>query len=211
MIAKSLVLAALVFPVALLAADQPKITAYERSQGWRLLDKTEWHGFGANKLPANWQVRDGSLVGGAGAALVSNDEFADFELTFDWKVAPGGHGAVFFRVFEDEKAPEKSGPVMQLAGHGDALGGNGLAAPDRKLTPQFDVWYRSKIVVFGQAVEYWINGEKIMTYALNTADWRQAVAASANPTVAKFVNERGGRVAFAGEGIEVRNVKVRGI
>ncbi len=211
MTAKLLAFAALVLPVALLAADQPKITAYERSQGWRLLDKTEWHGFGANKLPANWQVRDGSLVGGAGVAIVSNDEFADFELTFDWKVAPGGNGAVYFRVFEDEKSPEKSGPVMQLAGHGDALAGNGLSAPDKKLTPQFDVWYRSKIVVFGNAVEYWINGEKITGYALDTAEWRQAVAASANPTVAKFVNERGGRLAFAGEGLEVRNVKVRGI
>lgn len=208
---KSLALAALVLPVALLAADQPKITAYERSQGWRLLDKTEWHGFGANKLPANWQERDGSLVGSAGAALVSNDDFGDFELTFDWKVAPGGKGAVYFKVFEDEKAPEKSGPTMQLAGHGDVLGGNGLAAPDRKVTPQFDVWYRCKILVFGNQVEYWINGDKVLVYMLDTPEWRKAIAASANPTVAKYVTERGGRVAFAGEGLELRNVKVRGI
>jgi hypothetical protein len=209
---KSLALVlALVLPSALLAADQPKVTAYERSQGWRLLDRTDWHGYRLNKLPANWQERGGSLVGNAGAALVSNDDFGDFELTFDWKVAPGGNGALFFKVFEDETAPEKSGSVMQLAGHGDTLGGNGLAAPDRKLTPQFDVWYRCKIVVFGNQVEYWINGEKVMGYMLDSPDWRKAIAASANPTVAKFVTERGGRVAFVGEGLEVRNVKVRGI
>lgn len=211
MIVKSLALAALVLPAALLAAAPPKITAYERSQGWRLLDKTEWHGFGANKLPANWQERDGSLVGQAGAALVSNDDFADFELTFDWKVAPEGRGAVYFKVSEDENSPEKSGPVMQLSGHGDALGGNGLAAPDRKVTPQFDVWYRGKIVVYGNSVEYWLNGDKVMSYLLDTSEWRQAVAASANPTVAKFVQERSGRVAFAGQGLEIRNVKVRAI
>lgn len=208
---KSLLLAALVFPAALLAADQPKVTAFERSQGWRLLDGSDWHGYQTNKLPANWQVRDGSLFGAAGAALVSNDAFGDFELTFDWKIAPGGKGAVYFRVFENESAPEKSGPVMQLAGHGDVLAGNGLSAPDRKISPQFDVWYRCKIVVFGNSVEYWVNGEKVMSYMLDAPEWRKAIAASENPTVAKFVNERSGRVAVAGEGIELRNVKVRAI
>jgi hypothetical protein len=208
---KSLAIAVLFLPTLLCAADQPKVTAYERSQGWHLLDASDWHGFRTNKLPANWQQRDGSFVGAAGAALVSNDEFADFELTFDWKVAPEGNGAVYFRVFEDEDAPEKSGPVMQLAGHGDALAGNGLAAPDHKLTPQFDVWYRSKIVVFGNQVEYWVNGEKVMSYMLDSPEWRKAIASSANPTVAKFVNERGGRVAFVGAGLEIRNVKVRSI
>lgn len=208
---KFLALAALVFPAVLLASEKPKVTAFERSQGWRLLDATEWHGFRANKLPANWQWRDDSLIGSAGAALVSNDDFVDFELTFDWKVAAGGHGEVYIKVFEDESAPEKSGPVMQLAGHGDALGGDGLGAPERKITPQFDVWYRTKIVVFGRQVEYWVNGEKVMGYLLDSPEWRKAVAASANPSVAKFVLERGGRVALAGEGIEVRNVKVRTI
>lgn len=208
---KPFALAALLFPLAVFSADQPKITAFERSQGWRLLDAGDWHGYRANKLPANWQVRDGALVGSAGAALVSGDEFGDFELTFDWKVGVGGHGEVYFHVTEDEDSPAKSGPLMQLAGHGDALAGNGLSAPDRRITPQFDVWYRGKIVVFGHQVEYWINGDRVFTYMLDTPEWRKAVAGSAHPTVAKFVQERTGRIAFAGDGLEIRNVKVRGI
>jgi len=66
-------------------------------------------------------------------------------------------------------------------------------------------------VVFGNSVEYWVNGEKVMSYMLDAPEWRKAIAASENPTVAKFVNERSGRVAVAGEGIELRNVKVRAI
>jgi hypothetical protein len=198
---------------ALVAAEKPKVTAFERSQGWRLLfdgsDASDWRAYRANKLPANWQVADGSLAGGAGPALVSAEEFGDFELTFDWKVGEGGHGEVLFRVMEDAAEPAQSGLQMQLAGHGAALGGDGLSAPERAVTPQFDVWYRAKIVVFGNVVEHWINGERVHAYTIDSPDWRKAVAASALAGARDLGQARAGRLALSGEKVEFRNLKVR--
>lgn len=195
------------------AADKPKVTAFERSQGWRLLfdgrDVSDWRGYRADGFPANWQVSDESLRGVAGAALVSAEEFGDFELTFDWKVGEGGRGAVLFRVNEDAAAPEQSGPQMQLAGHGPALGGSGLSAPERVVTPQFDVWYRSKLVVFGNVVEHWINSERVLAYTIDSAEWRKAVAASAMAGARDFGRMRSGRLALSGDRVEFRNIKVR--
>lgn len=207
------VLAALLSGVAVCAAERVKLNAYERSQGWRLLfdgvDASDWRGYRAEKLPENWRVQDGSLFGGSGAALVSAEEYADFELTFDWRVEEGGRGEVYFRVSEDEAGPENTGPVMLLAGHGATLAGNGFVPPDRALTPQFGIWYRGKIVVFGNQVEHWLNGERVLRYMLDTPDWRKAVAASRFAAFGEFGALRRGRVALAGDKVEFRNLKVR--
>lgn len=211
---KSLCVFAVLLPgLALSAAERVKLNAFERSQGWRLLfdgvDVSDWRGYRGEKLPANWRVQDGSLFGTAGDALVSAEDYADFELTFDWRVEAGGHGEIYFRVTEDESVPENSGPVMQLAGHSETLAGNGFVPPDRALTPQFGIWYRGKIVVFGNQVEHWLNGERVLRYMLDTPDWRKAVAASRFAAFAEYGTLRRGRVALAGERVEFRNIKVR--
>lgn len=205
--------AALCLSVTALAAEPPKITAYERSQGWRLLfdgkDVSDWRGYRANKISANWSAAGGSLVGTAGSALVSIADYEDFEFMFDWKVAAGGNGAVYFRVSEDEAKPEETGPMMALSGHGDALGGNGISPPDRALPPQFDVWYRAKIVVYGNQVEFWINGDRVMEFMIDSPSWRKALAASRLAGYRDLGQLRKGCFALAGEGVEFRNIKVR--
>lgn len=210
---KSLFVAVLMLPVALLAQEKekPKISALERSQGWRLLDTSDLRAFGGNKLPKNWQYKkaEGIFVGATGTALVTAEEFGDFELSFDCKVATGGHAEVYVRSSEEQDAPEKSGAVVLLSGHGESVGGNGLAEPDRKLKPRFDEWYRVKIALFGNEVRCWINGDQVNSYMLGSSDWLKAVAASAQPGVAKAAHERTGRMAFSGDGVEIRNVKVR--
>lgn len=206
------VAAVLLAGVAACAAERVKLNAYERSQGWRLLfdgaDASDWRGYQAEKLPANWRVQDGSLHASDGAALVSAEEFADFEFTFDWRIAEGGRGEVYFRVSEDEPAPEQTGPVMLLGGH-EALAGNGFVPPDRALPLQVDVWYRGKIVVFGNQVEHWLNGERVLRYLLDTPDWRQAVAAGKFAAYRDFGRLRQGRLALSGNRVEFRNLKVR--
>jgi hypothetical protein len=211
----------LLIPVLLVTApvidaqDTLKITAYERAQGWQLLfdgrDLSSWRGYRGDKVPANWRAVDGSLAGAAGPALVTAAEFGDFELTFDWRVGEGGHGEVFVRVTEDAASPEQSGPQMQLAGHGPALGGNGLGAPERTITPQFDVWYRCKIVVYGNQVEHWINGERVHGYSVDTPEWNRQVAASALAGAKDLGRQRSGNIALSGDRVEFRNLKVRAL
>lgn len=207
-------LIALVAATAAGGAETVKLTALERSQGWKLLfdgvSTGDWRGYRADKMPANWQVDEQSLVGHAGPALVSVEEFGDFELVFDWKVAAGGRGEVYFWVSEDGKAPDETGPMMELAGHGAALAGNGgLSEPSRVITPQFDVWYRSRITVYGNSVEYWINSERVLGFVLGSPDWRKAVAGSRYKAFREFGALHSGRVVLSGDGVSFRNVKVR--
>ncbi|MBI2497358.1 MAG: DUF1080 domain-containing protein [Opitutae bacterium] len=193
----------------LVAAETPKLTAYERAQGWRFLldgrNLNDWRGYRMDEVPPNWQLVEGSLTSGGGPELVSEEEFKDFELVFDWKVSDGGSAEVYFRVNEDGAAPGESGPVMQLAGSGVKMAGNGgLTEPVRVITLQPDVWYRGKIVVFGNSVEHWISGDLMLKYMIDSPDWRAAVAAGAFKAYKDYGREQLGRIALAGRGVIFR-------
>src|SRR5688572_33398180 len=71
------------------------LTPDERAAGWRLLlDGTTtagWRGYRRADMPSGWKVVDGALTRvGQGGDIVTSDQFANFELSLDWKVAPGG-------------------------------------------------------------------------------------------------------------------------
>src|SRR2546423_3820634 len=49
-----------------------------------------WRGFGQKILPEGWKVVDGALTRvGKGGDIVSEGEYENFELTVEWKIAPG--------------------------------------------------------------------------------------------------------------------------
>ncbi|WP_438483226.1 3-keto-disaccharide hydrolase [Oleiharenicola lentus] len=195
------------------AAEPQKITALERSQGWQMLfdgkSLVDWRGYQQNKVPKNWRVVDGSLVTSGGTPLVTEKEFGDFELLFDWKVSEGGSAEVFFRVDEEVDLPGNSGPVMKLAGEGVEMGSNGFASPTRKVTLQNDVWYRTKIVVFGNQVDYLDGSDRIASFMIDSADWRAAVAGSLLKQFKEFGKLRGGRVVISGTNATFRNIKIK--
>jgi hypothetical protein len=198
----------------LAAADVTKLTALERSQGWRFLfdgvSLSDWRGYRQNKLPANWQVVEGSLTCGGGTALATTEDFKDFEIAFDWKVGAGGSAAVYYRVDEDIAEVGDSGPVMQLAG-GEMGGNGGLNKPWREITLQPEVWYRARIMVFGNQVEHLINGERILTYVIDSPDWQVAVAGSRYKALRDYGRLDTGRIVLSGHGASFRNIKLRAL
>ena len=88
------------------AADAPNtLTDKEKADGWKLLfdGKTTsgWHGYNQKSMPEGWAVTDGALTRVAKTTdIVSDEEFANFELQFDWKIAKNGNSGLFFHVVE---------------------------------------------------------------------------------------------------------------
>src|SRR5258705_9246717 len=86
----------------------------ESTAGWRSLfdGKTTagWRGFRQATIPAGWQVVDGALTRvGQGGDIVSAEQYANFELTLEWKVAPGANSGTMYRVTQDTNATSYSG------------------------------------------------------------------------------------------------------
>jgi hypothetical protein len=97
--------------VPAIAQAPNKLTAREKTAGWRLLfdgkTTTEWHSTHGPDFPATgWEVKDGVLSvtehggeeGGNAGDIISKQKYADFELSFDFFVTPGANSGVKYFV-----------------------------------------------------------------------------------------------------------------
>jgi hypothetical protein len=250
----------MILPVLLLcllqtppAPNSNLLTPKERSAGWRLLfdgrTLAGWRGLGYDTVPtAHWVVVDGTikkiasgnvprvadgrpLVGGD---LMTVDSFADFELSFEWKVTPGANSGVKYNVSEAMSiaqggAGTGGGPTHSALGfeyqvldddrHEDgklpthrsgAL--YDLIAPNAKkqLRPVGE-WNQSRVIFRGNHGEHWLNGQKIVEFELGTARMDSLLAASKYKTIPGFGTRRRGHIVLQDHGDEVyfRAIKVR--
>ena len=86
------------------------IDAAEKAEGFKpLFDGVSlkgWRAYKSDTPPAGMEGGDGELVReGAGGDLMTTDQFADFELRFDWKIAKNGNSGIMFRVRTGDDAP----------------------------------------------------------------------------------------------------------
>jgi hypothetical protein len=198
----------------------------ERAAGWRSLfdGKTTagWRGYRRADMPSGWQVVDGALTRvGEGGDIVTRDQFANFELSLDWKVAPGGNSGIFYRVTEVGERSYHSGPEMQVlddAGHTD--GGSRLtsagslygvyAAPAGVVKPAGE-WNAVRIIVNGSHVEHWLNGVKVVDYELGSPDWEKRVGDAKFKEWPAYGRATRGHIALQdhGDWVAYRNIKIK--
>jgi hypothetical protein len=196
------------------------------SSEWRsLIDPglTAWRGYKQQDTPSGWRVEDGVLLKDKGVRdLVSRDEFGDFELAFDWKLAPGGNAGVFYRGTEEYDHIYWSGPEYQLlddAGHPDgrnrltsAGAAYGIYPPPAGVVKPAGEWNSSRILVQGNHVEHWLNGQKVVAYELGSDDWRAKVAASKFHEYPHYGLARRGHIGLQGDhtgALALRGLRVR--
>lgn len=202
------------------------LTAAERADGWTLLfDGTSldgWRGYNRPDLPGGWEAQDGMLVRtGEGGDLMTDRDFADFELTLEWRVEAAGNSGVFYRAAEGEEWIYHSAPEMQVlddAGHYDgrdpltSAGANyGLHAAPRGVVHPAGEWNHARIVVRGAAVEHWLNHEQVVSYQLGSPEWEALVAGSKFVEWPAYGRAARGHLGLQDHGDPVwyRNVKVR--
>ena len=181
-----------------------------------------WRGFKKDSVPAGWQVVDGALtrVGEAGD-LITRDQFGNFELTLEWKVAEGGNSGIMFRVAETADATYETGPEMQVlddARHKDgesrltaAGSAYGLYAAPAGVVKPAGQWNAVRIVVRGNHVEQWLNGTKVVEYELGSPDWEARVRNSKFKQWPGYGRVVSGHIALQdhGDRVAYRDIKVR--
>ena len=214
-------------PPAADTAGPNTLTAAERASGWRLLfdgrTTAGWRGFRQGVMPGGWDVVEGALTRvSAGGDIVTIDEFGDFELRLEWRIAPGGNSGIMYRVSEAAEATYFTGPEMQVldnAGHPDGLSPlssagacYGLYPPTSDVTRAVGSWNDVRIVAVGAHVEHWLNGMRIVEYDIGSADWLMRVQASPFRDLPRYGREPRGRIALQdhGDRVAYRNVKIVG-
>lgn len=212
--------ARLIVPLAaLLLLASPAPAQETDSAGYRPL--TEWRAYRGTGLPPQWTIAASTIQHTPGGGdLVSVEEFRNFDLEFEWQVAPGGNSGVMYRVSEDYLAPYQTGPEYQILdnasapGHDDPLqtaaGCYGLYAPTVAARPAGE-WNTARIVVVDNHVEHWLNGAKVVEYEIGSPDWKSRIAASKFTAWPEYATLPKGHIDLQdhGSAVAYRNLRIK--
>jgi len=224
------------------SASLNRLSKAEERAGWQLLfdGKTTdgWRNFHQKTLSNRWQVDDGALVrtGDGAGDIVTDGQFENFELTLEYKISPGGNSGLMFHVTEQENAPWKTGPEIQILdnenGHDPQLAGwlYGLYQPTKPKwvhreeqashlpTPTIPdstrpagEWNHIYVRVGPEQGELLLNGVRYYRFAKGSPDWNKRVAASKVAAYPRFGNAPRGHIALQdhGDRVAFRNIKIR--
>jgi hypothetical protein len=212
------------------AQDNPyALSPAEREEGWRLLFNGAsfdgWRGYRMAGIPGSgWAIQDGLLKTvpkARGRELITVDKFDDFDLRWEWKIAPGGNNGV--KYFVTEERPAAPGHEYQMID--DATNPDGKVSPKRLTGSFYDVlapagnrplkpagqWNESRIVVRGNHVEHWLNGRNVLEYELGSDRVKAGLAESKFKNYPDFGVKIAGHIMLTYHNDECwyRNIKIR--
>ncbi len=208
----------------------------QTTEGWRspksdAFPKQSWV-IGNGELSV---VASGNGEAQAGGDIITRDRFSNFELLVDFKTSPGCNSGIKYFVQPNLDPVTGSGAkaatgsaigleyqILDDARHPDAkLGRDG----DRTLGSLYDLktasadkkpnaigeWNTARIIVKGNHVEHWLNGEKILEYDRGTPEFRKLVAESKFKNIPNFGEWPDGHILLQEHGTDVsfRNIKIR--
>ena len=207
------------------AEQHNTLSAEEKSQGWRLLfdgQSTQgWRNFKKTSFPnKGWTVEDGWLkktAGVTGGDIITAETFGDFELQWEWRLAAKANSGIKYFITE-----ERSGaigheyqmidePAGKVNKHSTASFYDVLPPTiPPQLKPAGEV-NQSRVLVQGNYVEHWLNGVRVLSYELGSAEVLAAVAQSKFKNVPNFGTKIQGHILLTDHKDEAwfRNVKIR--
>jgi hypothetical protein len=166
------------------------------------------------------------LAGKGAGALISKNEYANFVLEWEWKLAEGGNNGIKYWVTDSGKEgkPNWLGIEYQMIDdekHADAARGDNHntasiydikgAAKDKAVKPAGE-WNTSKIVVKDGKIEHWLNGKLAVSAEVGSEEWLAGVAKSKFKAVQGFAPGKG-RFMLTEHGNETwfRNIRVKAL
>jgi hypothetical protein len=210
------------------------LTNEEKKEGWELLFDGEstkgWHKYGNKPVGQAWKVVDGTLYFDStykakedGGDIVTENEFDNFHLKYDWKIAVNGNSGVIFYAQEDSKYtwPWETGPEMQVLdnnGHPDAKiikhrAGDlyDLISSSKETVKPAMEWNTAEIKSVNGKLDLYLNGENIVSTTMWDDNWRKLIAGSKFKIRPDFGKYQKGRIGLQDHGNNVwfRNIKIK--
>ena len=191
-----------------------------------------WHSYHKDGV-VGWYVEDGAMTpDGTGGDLVTDKEYENFELEFEFKIPKGSNSGVVYKVVDspDIKSTYMSGPEFQVIDDQGYLDGEGklyklkdtqlsganydmIPPSDRDAIKAPDAWNKGRIVVNKNHVEHYLNGKKVVDYEYGTDDWKAMVAKSKFASWPYATPHAKGKIALQNhspkERVWYRNIQVR--
>lgn len=193
-----------------------------------------WHNYGKTTVGEAWKVADGTLYldttkkegwqTARGGDIVSADEYENFDLKLEWKIAPGGNSGIIFYVHEDTakyKYVWNTGPEMQVLDNDLHSDGK---IPKHRAGDLYDLiscktetvkkpgeWNEAEIISKDGKLDFILNGTNVVSTMLWDDAWKKLVAGSKFKEWPDFGTYKKGHIALQDHGNTVwyRNIKIK--
>ncbi|MGI9626256.1 MAG: 3-keto-disaccharide hydrolase, partial [Longimicrobiales bacterium] len=194
-----------------------------------------WRGVAGEAIPGgHWTIEDGTIRKIAsmdvptaadgqpleGGDIMTVETYSSFELTFEWKVAPGANSGIKYNVSADMSVASE--PTTAALGfeyqvldddlHPDALNGEtrqasalyDMLAPmaDKSLRPVGE-FNEGRIVFVEGHGEHWLNGVKVLEYDVGSERFAELLSASKYAPIGGFADLRSGHIVLQDHGDDV--------
>ncbi|MFC3562608.1 3-keto-disaccharide hydrolase [Pedobacter jamesrossensis] len=217
------------------------LSVYEKSEGYKLLfdgkSNAGWVGAHKTTFPAKgWKIENGVISvepssGGEstnGGDIVTKQEYAAFDMSFEFKLTPGANSGVkYFVTLNEQSAGSAIGLEYQVLDdelHPDAkLGRDG----NRTLASLYDLitakkeprylrpigsWNNARLIVYpNNKVEHYLNGVKVLEYVRGSEEFKKLVAISKYKDWKNFGEAAKGHILLQDHGnkVDFRTIKIK--
>jgi len=196
-----------------------------------------WKRYNADEIGPLWSVEDGAIMCDGtghgegspenGGSLITIDTFGNFDLELEWKISAGGNSGILYHVVEK---PEYShayvtGPEYQVcddsimpdsAEYANKRAGSNYdmyAAPSNKKLNPVGEWNTARIIYNDGKVQQWLNGEKVVEFDENSADFQERFNKSkwASGDYPYWNTYKAGSIGLQDHGAKVwyRNIRIK--
>jgi hypothetical protein len=213
-------------------ASDSASTVSQNTDGWETLfdGKTTngWHTYGLNTVRDRWQIADGALYIDTskkeGGDLVTNSEYANFDLQLEWKIAKNGNSGIIFYIHEDTakyKETYQTGPEMQVLdndGHPDGKilkhrAGDlyDLIKSSTEPVKPVGEWNQVEIISNNGKLDLMLNGTTIVSTTLWDDNWKKLIAGSKFKDMPEWGTFKSGKIALQDHGnlVWYRNIRIK--
>jgi hypothetical protein len=206
----------------------------EKADGWQLLfdghSTAGWHLYNSATPFTVWKVKDGELFcdpldkTGPGD-LVTDKEYKNYDLKFDWKLPKSGNSGVFINVIERKDIPTgwASGSEYQLLDDANPdytkpQSRSGCLfgfAPQKNpvKTKPTNTWNHSEIKQQDGKVKFYLNGVLTAEENFSSKSWADKVAKSHFKQFPEYGKHITGHIVLQdwSTGVAFRNVKIKSL
>ena len=209
--------------------------AEENGGGWiSLFDgKTlnGWKGYNGAEINGKWMAKNNTLHldsipdSKPYTNIITERQFDDFDLRFEWKIEEGANSGVMFHVGEGPPHPYLTGPEYQVLDNEGFRNSKGEPVTEAEKTGShyavepansdetkpIGEWNQSRIVVKGNHVEYYTNGVKTANYKMHSDKWNEQIANTKFSKWKYYATLGKGHIGLQDHGHKVwfRNIKVK--
>ncbi|MDT0651281.1 3-keto-disaccharide hydrolase [Autumnicola edwardsiae] len=217
--------------------EEQSVVTQDQENDWQELssgnDLSGWKAYKTDSISDQWKKEGEAIVftpsedsPEGSENLITEDEYTNFQLDFEWKISEGGNSGIMWGVQEMEEynEPYYTGPEIQLLDnerHPDAKNGPvrqagalyDMVPPGEDVTNPAGEWNTQSIVIDhkNNKGSVTLNGTKVTEFPVHGDEWEQMVSESKFSDWEDFGKSRTGHIALQDHGNKVafKNIRIK--